>query len=90
MATINESLLEQIAAAVARSGFDKAGRSAVQQQFAEIKLTYCLLDEMGPKEPFCEYEGFALFLEERDKGHPSWFAVYKNSVYTLHRIVLLE
>ena len=23
---------------------------------------YCLLDEMGPKEPFCEYEGFALFL----------------------------
>ena len=51
MATINESLLEQIAAAVTRSGFDKAGRSAVQQQFADIKLTYCLLDEMGPKEP---------------------------------------
>ncbi len=62
MATINESLLEQIAAAVARSGFDKAGRSAVQQQFAEIKLTYCLLDEMGPKEPFREYQGFSLFL----------------------------
>ncbi len=61
MATINESLLEQIAAAVTRSSFDKAGRSAVQQ-FADIKLTYCLLDEMGPKEPFCEYEGFALFL----------------------------
>ena len=62
MATISEDLLAQIAAAVARSGFDKAGRSAVQQQFADIKLTYCLLDEMGPKEPFCEYEGFALFL----------------------------
>ena len=47
---------------MARGGFDKAGRSAVQQEFAGIKLTYCLLDEMGPKDPFREYEGFALFL----------------------------
>ena len=62
MATISEELLAQIAAAVSKNGFDKAGRSAVQQQFADIKLTYCLLDEMGPKEPFREYEGFALFL----------------------------
>ena len=62
MATISEELLAQIAAAVSKNGFDKAGRSAVQQQFADIKLTYCFLDEMGPKEPFCEYEGFALFL----------------------------
>ena len=59
---INDSILEQIAAAVAKSGFDKAGRSTVQQQFADIRLTYCLLDEMGPKEPFREYEGFSLFL----------------------------
>ena len=62
MATISESLLAQIAAAVASHGFEKAGRSAVQQQFADIKLTYCLLDEMGPNQPFHEYEGFALFL----------------------------
>lgn len=59
---ISDSIVEAIAAAVARSGFDKAGRSAVQQEFADIKLTYCLLDEMGPKDPFREYEGFALFL----------------------------
>ena len=62
MTAINESLLEQIAVAVAKCGFDKMGRSAVQQQFADIKLTYCLLDEMGPKEPFREYDGFSLFL----------------------------
>ena len=59
---ISDSIVEAIAAAVARRGFDKAGRSAVQQEFADIKLTYCLLDEMGPKDPFREYEGFALFL----------------------------
>lgn len=59
---ISDSIVEAIAAAVARSGFDKAGRSAVQQEFADIKLTYCLLDEMGPKDPFREYEGFSLFL----------------------------
>ena len=59
---ISDSIVEAIAAAVARSGFDKAGRSAVHQEFADIKLTYCLLDEMGPKDPFREYEGFALFL----------------------------
>ena len=61
---ISDSIVEAIAAAVARSGFDndKAGRSEVQQQFADIKLTYCLLDEMGPKEPFREYQGFSLFL----------------------------
>ena len=62
---ISDSIVEAIAAAVARSGFDKAGRSAVQQEFADIKLTYCLLDEMGPKDPFREYEGFALFLVGR-------------------------
>lgn len=62
MAAISENLLAQIAAAVAKSGFDKAGRSTVQQQFPDIKLTYCLLDEMGPKEPFREYDGFSLFL----------------------------
>ncbi len=59
---INDSILEQIAAAVAKSGFDKAGRSTVQQQFADIMLTFCLLDELGPKGPFREYEGFSLFL----------------------------
>ncbi len=59
---ISDSIVEAIAAAVAKSGFNKVGRSEVQQQFADIKLTYCLLDEMGPKEPFREYQGFSLFL----------------------------
>lgn len=62
MVAIDESLLEQVVTAVAKNGFGKAGRSAVQQQFPDVKLTYCLLDEMGPKEPFREYDGFSLFL----------------------------
>ena len=59
---ISEERLEAIAAAVATAGFDRDARVAVQQQFVGTPLTYCLLDEMGPKEPFREFSGFSLFL----------------------------
>ncbi len=58
----SEETLEAIAAAVATTGFDRDSRVAVQQQFVGTPLTYCLLDEMGPKEPFREFAGFSLFL----------------------------
>jgi hypothetical protein len=59
---INENLLHAIEAAVKASGFSLAGIAAVKQAFADIRLTYCLVDDMEAKRPFRECEGFSLFL----------------------------
>lgn len=59
---LNESTIDALAHAVAASDFSPAGMAAVKQAFPDLRLTYCLLDELGAKPPYREYEGFSLFL----------------------------
>ena len=59
---ITESVIDNLATAVAKVGFSRAARAALQEAFAGVRLTFCLLDEMEASEPFRAYPGFSLFL----------------------------
>lgn len=59
---MDQQTLEQIAAAVQAAGFSAAGQSQVKAAFAPLRLTYCLLEELGAKEPVWECDDFGLFL----------------------------
>jgi len=59
---ITEATIDAIEKAVLESDFSDAGIASVKQAFPDLRLTYCLLDEMGTKEPYRECDGFSLFL----------------------------
>ncbi len=65
---ISESTIDAIQTAVSTSDFTAAGIATVKQAFPDLRLTYCLLEEMGAKEAYRECDGFSLFLVG-DSGH---------------------
>ena len=59
---LTKSIIDTIANAVSESDFSAAGVAAVKKAFPGLRLTYCLLEEMGAKIPYRECDGFSLFL----------------------------
>ena len=59
---LTESTIDALTKAVSESDFTTAGMAAVEQAFPDLRLAYGLLEEMGPKTPYRECDGFSLFL----------------------------
>ncbi len=59
---ITAHTLELLAQAVAKVGLQASGRAALREAFSQLKLTFCLLDEMEASQPYQTYPGFSLFL----------------------------
>lgn len=59
---IDTNRLEIVAHRVTELGFTDAGMAQLRADFPDIKITFCLEDELGVVEPFREYAGFSLYL----------------------------
>lgn len=59
---ISEQTLEQLTTAIANHGLGDNAIRRLRQEFAGVRLTFCLLDEMEASIPFREFERFSLFL----------------------------
>ncbi len=59
---ISEQTLEQLTTVIANHGLGDNAISRLRQEFAGVRLTFCLLDEMEASIPFREFEHFSLFL----------------------------
>jgi len=59
---IDSSQLDALARRVTALGFSAAGMAEVRAGFPDLRLTFCLEEELGPAEPFREYAGFSLHL----------------------------
>lgn len=59
---ITEATLDAIENAVTAADFSPAGITAVKEAFPSLRLTFCMEEEMGAKNPFRECEGFSLYL----------------------------
>ena len=59
---IDPFVLEAVAQRVTALGFSDGGIASVRAGFPELRLTFCLEDEMGAAAPYREYAGFSLYL----------------------------
>lgn len=59
---IDTELLTQLARQVALRGFGAGAGAALREDFPELRLDFCLEDEIGTTEPYREYADFNLYL----------------------------